>query len=44
MMYSTGPQLNTQGFPEQFGGGGGGGGGGRFRGVDLTPTRRLDIS
>ena len=25
MMYPTGPQLNTQGFPEQFGGGGGGG-------------------
>ena len=27
MMYPTGPQLNTQGFPELFGGGGGGGGG-----------------
>ena len=24
MMYPTGPQLNTQGFPELFGGGGGG--------------------
>ena len=41
MMDPTGPQLNTQGFPELFGGGGGGG---RFRGVDLTPPRRLDIS
>ena len=30
MMYPQGPQLNTQGFPELFGGGGGGGGGGRF--------------
>ena len=27
MMCPTGPQLNTQGFPEHFGGGGGGGGG-----------------
>ena len=27
MMYPTGPQLNTQGFSELFGGGGGGGGG-----------------
>ena len=27
MMYPQGPQLNTQGFPELFGGGGGEGGG-----------------
>ena len=44
IMYPTGPQLNTHGFPEQFGGGGGGGGGGRFREVDLTPPRWLGIS
>ena len=42
MMYSQGPQLYTQGFPELSGGGGGGGG--RFREVDLTPPRRLGIS
>ena len=28
MMDPTGPQVNTQGFTELFGGGGGGGGGG----------------
>ena len=28
MMYPTGPQLYTQGFPGRVGGGGGGGGGG----------------
>ena len=41
MMYPEGPQVYTQGFPGRFGGGGGGG---RFRGVDLTPPRRLSIS
>ena len=41
MMYPTGPQLYTQGFPERVGGGGGGG---RFREVDLTPPRQLGIS
>ena len=36
-MYPQGPQLNTQGFPELFGGGGGGGGGG---GMNSSETAR----
>ena len=36
MMYTQGPQLNTQGFPKLFGGGGGGGGGESGDGGDFV--------